>query len=224
LAQERRRASGGTPPHPADGYRLAVNVLLGFSVLLSLTTAACQVLLGSASVGGDEGFLRGLVGEDYAFSLSMIQVVVGAGLLAVWVLWFSQVRAVAERLAPGRLRYRPAMAGQGWFIPVWNLFVPKRIADDIWHASSPPSSGGRMAPPALSHSWWALWLLTFLTWPVLFWPWSEFTSWEFGRGYDGVEPIVWANLGAQLLVVPVAIAAFLFVRRLTAMQAARLDG
>jgi hypothetical protein len=151
-----------------------------------------------------------LVGEDYAFSLSMIQVVVGAGLLAVWVLWFSQVRAVAERLAPGRLRYRPAMAGQGWFIPVWN--------------SSPPSSGGRMAPPALSHSWWALWLLTFLTWPVLFWPWSEFTSWEFGRGYDGVEPIVWANLGAQLLVVPVAIAAFLFVRRLTAMQAARLDG
>ncbi|MGR6922479.1 DUF4328 domain-containing protein [[Actinomadura] parvosata] len=65
-------------------------------------------------------------------------------------------RVVAEGLAPGRLRYRPAMAVLGWFVPIGDLWLPKRIADDVRHASSPPGRGGAMAPAALLHGWWAL--------------------------------------------------------------------
>ncbi|GAB2484509.1 protein kinase domain-containing protein [Nocardiopsis aegyptia] len=209
LAQERRRTSGGPPPHPADGYRLAVNVLLGLVVLLAVATVGLHMHF--HRVMGDPG--------EYTPLLYSCQILAHAALVVAWLLWFSRVRAVAEGFAPGRLRYRSSAAVWGWFIPVGNLFLPKQIADDVWHASSP--SGEAMAPAGLLHTWWALWLAAFLTWPVLF-PdpvlekdfWYEAAPFLFRlRSY----------LGAQALTVAAAVAAFLFVRRLTGMQAARLD-
>ncbi|WP_053618566.1 protein kinase [Nocardiopsis sp. NRRL B-16309] len=209
LAQERRRASGGTPPHPADGYRLAIYVLLGLIVVLAVTTVGLHVhfhrVMGSPA--------------EYTPFLYSCQVLVHAALAVAWLLWFSRVRAVAEGFAPGRLRYSRSAAVWGWFVPVGNLFLPKQISDDMWHASSP--SGEAMAPAGLLHTWWVLWLAVFLTWPVLF-PdpvlenafWHETAPFLFRlRSY----------LGAQALTVAAAVAAFLFVRRLTTMQAARLD-
>jgi hypothetical protein len=236
LAQERRRASGGAPPHPADGYRLAINVLLGLLVLLSLTTAAYQVFLDTGQVLGDNErlYMGGLYADlllsydFYGFAVLWIpQMIANAGLVAVWLIWFARARSIAEQLAPRRLRYSPAAAVWGWFVPVGNLFVPKHIADDVWHASSPP--GGAMAPAGRLHTWWVLWLGALLAWPILCYPWPvsvEFdpSALEYDHYYPVLKPLAWVNLVAQLLVVPAAVAAFLFVRRLTAMQAARLDG
>ncbi|MFE3458614.1 protein kinase [Nocardiopsis aegyptia] len=234
LAHERRRASGGTPPHPADGYRLAIYVLLGLVVLLSLTTAAYQVFLDTGQVLGDgeghyaDGFYADLVLEFdlYGFVLMVPQMIANTGLVAVWLIWFSRARAVAERLAPGRLRYRPSAAVWGWFVPVGNLFLPKQIADDVWHASSP--TGGAMAPAGRLHAWWALWLVALPAWPILYYPWPvsvgfDPSALEHDDYYPLLEPLARLNFGAQLLVVPAAVAAFLFVRRLTDMQAARVD-
>ncbi|MEV6037405.1 DUF4328 domain-containing protein [Nonomuraea sp. NPDC052116] len=78
-----------------------------------------------------------------------------------WLIWFARVRTVAERLAPGQLRYRLFMVVVGWFIPVGSVFLPKQIANDVWHASSPPGRGGGMAPAGLLHAWWFVWLATF---------------------------------------------------------------
>jgi hypothetical protein len=231
LAQERRRASDGMPPHPADGFRLALYVLLGFSVLLSMTTVVYQLVIDMAAVPHyDWGLYATLVKAhgEFAFPLQGIQGAVHLGLTVTWVIWFYRVRAVAEWFAPGRLRYRPSAAVWGWFVPVGHLFLPKQIADDIWHASSPPGNSGTMAPARVLHTWWALLLATFLTWPILYVPWPYGVDRRTSLGSDLVsfdlERLAWVNLGAHLLVVPVAIAAFLFVRRLSAMQAARLDG
>lgn len=35
------------------------------------------------------------------------------------------------------LRYGPRWAVFGWLVPIWGLFVPKRIVDDLWRASVP---------------------------------------------------------------------------------------
>jgi serine/threonine protein kinase len=229
LAHERRRASGGAPPHPADGYRLAIYVLLGLLALLSVAAMSYQIFLTSVALS-EGGVLYDVLEYDeeiYGFTVYATQLAANVGLVGVWVLWFARVRALAERLAPGRLRYRPAMAVRGWFIPVGNLFVPKQIADDVWHASSPPGPRGAMAPPALLHAWWAVWLAVFVSWPLLYFPWPAFFRQEDVYGFDRyvyvAEPPVWINFGAQVLTVVAAVVAFFFVRRLTAMQAARLD-
>jgi hypothetical protein len=159
------------------------------------------------------------------------QVVLGLGLTACWLLWFFQIRVVAERLTPGRLRYRPSMAVYGWFIPIGNLWLPKQIADDIWHASSPPGRSGTTAPAGLLHTWWALWLVTFLSWPLFWIEWTTLLTTQYERRTDDdtlgqmyeFTPGAWANLALHLLVVPTAIVTAWLVRRLGSMQAAKLN-
>ncbi|MGW1116920.1 DUF4328 domain-containing protein [Streptomyces tanashiensis] len=144
----------------AAGYRTAVCWLLALFALVSVITAVWQLLV---NINIEEGI------DLDAERLLYAQILAGVGLVVCWLIWFARVRAVAEWLAPGRSRYQPSMAVKSWFIPGVNLFRPKQIADDIWHASSPPGWSGRMAPAGPLHVWWSLWLVTFLTWP-LFWP------------------------------------------------------
>ncbi|GAA2205710.1 hypothetical protein GCM10009850_011680 [Nonomuraea monospora] len=228
LADERRRMRGSL--RPAAAYRIAVYVMLALFGLISLSIVVHQL-----NIFEDVG--RMLPEDDYwdaddaAEELSIImlaaQVVSGLGLILCWLLWFHRVRVVAEQLAPGRLRYRPAMAVLGWFIPLGNLWLPKQIADDVWHASSPPGRGGAMAPAGLLHAWWALWLATLLSWPLFWLDWTEFLSStseeideETYRAF-AFEPEVWAILAAHVLAVPAVIVTAWYVRRLSAMQAAK---
>ncbi|TYB58560.1 DUF4328 domain-containing protein [Nonomuraea sp. PA05] len=231
LADERRRMRGAGPLHPAAAYQIAVYVMLALFGLISVSIVVHQLNL-------FEDMGRMLPEDDYwdadddAEELSLVmlvaQVVSGLGLALCWLLWFHRVRVAAERLAPGRLRYRPAMAVLGWFIPIGNLWLPKQIADDVWHASSPPGRGGAMAPAGLLHAWWALWLATLLSWPFFWLDWTEFlssTSEEVGEEtYRALvfTDWVWAILAAHVLAVPAVVVTAWYVRRLSAMQADKL--
>lgn len=227
LVDERRRARGQALP--ADGYRAAVYWLLALFALASALTAVQQLIV--IVDGADRDGLSTLWDsrseiEDTAYVLLGAQILLGVGLVVGWLIWFVRVRAVAERLAPGQLRYRPFMAVAGWFIPVGNLFLPKQIANDVWHASSPPGQAGGMAPANLLHTWWFVWLATLLTWPLYWTPWTETGKMRYSgmrqpRWYD-FEPLTWISLTLHVLVVPAAVVAALYVRRLTAMQAAKL--
>ncbi|RVX41961.1 serine/threonine protein kinase [Nonomuraea polychroma] len=231
---ERHHMHGGSLPYPATGYRIAVYVLLALFALVSVSTAMHQL-----AYAEDAGQMRLLENyndiHEFSETSSTImlaaQMIVGVGLLVCWLLWFFRVRVGAERLAPGQLRYRPSMAVYSWFIPIGNLWLPKQIADDIWRASSPPGRSGTMAPAGLLHTWWALWLVTFLTWPLFWYEWTEFLSTHSEHmAYDGslyhayeYTPAVWASLALHVLVVPTAIVTARYVRRLSAMQAAKLN-
>ncbi|WP_323181667.1 DUF4328 domain-containing protein [Streptomyces sp. NBC_00572] len=137
------------------------------------------------------------------------------------------MRSVAEQFAPGRLRYRPSMAVLGWLIPVGNLFLPKQIANDVWHASSPPGQGDSTDPARLLHTWWAACLVPLMTWPLLLHPWTRFRKEVFyWDGKDGwfryeFQPVTWFVLALHLLIVPAAIVTARYVDRVTAMQAAK---
>ncbi|RMI28089.1 protein kinase domain-containing protein [Streptomyces triticirhizae] len=244
LVDERRRA-GRRPPtatHTGPLY-----VMLTLFTLVTLASAV-HVRLVSGNEGewnavNDYRDLWVLEHETSAYLLLATRAVTAVGLVASWLLWFHQVRVTAEGFVPGGLRYRTRTAVTGWFVPLGNLFLPKRIANDIWHASSPPRPDGRMAPAGLLHTWWALWLATFLTWPLFWTPWTETVdldsaSTEVCRGWDEglcdpdflvdeytywywFEPLTWVNFWLHLLVVPTAIVTALYVRRLTALQTAR---
>jgi hypothetical protein len=204
LVNERRHRRGGSPLYPATGFEIAVYVLLALFTLVSVNTAVHQLTVANRIPllmefsGGSRNDIEELGGVMLG-----AQVVLGVGLVVFWLLWFSRVRAIAERLAPGRLRYSPSMAVYGWFIPLANFFLPKQIADDLWHASSPPAHGGAMATAGLLHAWWALWLGTFLTWPLFWVPWWEFLDVTSGGDpnyylYD-VEPLGWVSLALRVL-------------------------
>ncbi|MDA0564046.1 protein kinase [Streptomonospora sp. S1-112] len=217
LANERRLARGRPPLYPASGYQIAVYVALTLFTLCSAVTVVAQLLLLDHVLGLDpnDGYYD--LGDGY-LSLLTVHALSGAGVIACWLAWFARARGVAERIAPGRLRYSPAMAVYGWFIPAANLYLPKQIANDVWHASSPPGHGGAMAPAGILHAWWVMWLITFAGWPLFWWPWTEFLP------YYGPDPWFWGNMALQVLVLPAAIVTALYVRRLSAMQAARLTG
>ncbi|MCX4986747.1 protein kinase [Streptomyces sp. NBC_00572] len=251
LADERRRARGRTGP--ADGYRAALYWLLGLSALVSALTAVHQVVVFATVPGRRQG--EDLYpGWDDAWeniadverwdsvtfhSLFAAQLLFGAGLAVSWLVWFARVRATAEQFAPGRLRYRPYMAMVAWFIPVANLFLPKQIANDVWHASSPPGQGDGTAPaPRLLQGWWAACLFALVAGPLVLTPWTSLLdrtqlsdSPPVGESccysyYDTYEflPETWLTLVLHVLVVPAAFVAAGYVRRLTAMQEAKARG
>ncbi|MFB6525092.1 DUF4328 domain-containing protein [Streptomyces sp. NPDC056399] len=167
-------------------------------------------------------------------ALFAAQLLFGAGLAVSWLIWFARVRAVAERFAPGRLRYPPYMAVVGWSIPVANFFLPKQIANDVWHASSPPGHGTAPAPRLLQ-GWWATFLFALVAGPLVLTPWTALLDRTSlteeppdemsccSSYYDKYEfnPETWLTLVVHVLVVPAAVVAAGYVRQLTIMQAAK---
>ncbi|MFJ9557320.1 DUF4328 domain-containing protein [Nocardiopsis sp. NPDC101807] len=237
LVHERRRARGEAPPRPPRGEQAAVHWLLVLFALAAAVAVVHQLVVAAESgvelSGHAYAASRGPWGwRTFALALWYVQIALGAGLMAAWTVWFLRVRTLAESFAPGRLRYRPRMAVLGWFVPVGNLWLPKQIADDVWHASSPADQGGRTAPAGVVHLWWALWLPALATWPLFWTPWALMIEERHGIGdFGSIEvyefeflPMAWAALAAHAVAVPAAITAAVFVRRLTDMQAARLGG
>ncbi|RBM13139.1 DUF4328 domain-containing protein [Streptomyces sp. PT12] len=252
LADQRRDVRGWSR---TDAYRRVLYGMLTFLALASLASTA-HLLSGLAGSGRSEAVDR--VGDLWIWELGigdrsqrgMTYVLLGAralaaaGLVVCWLLWFHQVRATAERFVPGGLRYQPRTAVTSWFVPIGNLFLPKQIANDVWHASGPPRPGGGMGPAAPLHAWWFLWLVTLLTWPAFWTPWFETINRrsdqmffcetrdaegdcryveDIGYWYE-FEPLTWLILAAHLLVVPAVVVTALYVRRLTALQTARARG
>ncbi|MET9148151.1 DUF4328 domain-containing protein [Streptomyces sp. NPDC004042] len=218
LAEERE---GADRPEPAT---IAVYAALTLFTAVALGTAGRQLYLASTLHGNaayqywDGGSASDLWGK--------LQIGSGAVLVVCWLLWFTQARAAAEHFAPGRLRHHPRMAVLAWFVPVGNLYLPKQIANDVWHASSPPGRAGAMAPAARLDLWWSLWLLTLVTWPE-FWRtchWARINHADWAdrpHGDYALNTTGWTAVVLRLLVVPTAVAAALYVHRLTALQRAR---
>ncbi|WP_129838890.1 protein kinase [Streptomyces sp. RFCAC02] len=213
---------------------VSVILLLALFAAVSLVTAVHQI---SVAIGMGEMYSRY---DDYTadkqawvdvFSVLMpAQIAVGAALVVCWLIWFARLRAVAGAIAPGRLRHRPSLAVAGWLVPGVNLFVPKRIADDIWRASTP--SGRRPAGARPPRAWWIAWLATFLTWPGFWFPWTlglreDWVGLDPAAGsgeHLGLQysftPSAWIALVLHLTAVPAAIVTASHVHRLSAAQAA----
>jgi Protein kinase domain/Domain of unknown function (DUF4328) len=80
---------------------------------------------------------------------------------ALWLAWFRRAYLNLPALGARRLRFRPWWALGAWLLPVFSLFRPKQVLNDIWRASDPDLPDGQAAswrgrPVAELLGWWWL--------------------------------------------------------------------
>jgi len=142
------------------------------------------------------------------------QVVLYVPSAVVFVAWFYRMRRVTGLLAPDRFRNGPGWAIGSWLIPLVNLWMPYRVAFDMWSAATMlPADGeryrARMWPVNL---WWALLVLSVLFNRIAAAAYKDAES--PGEIRDGVTQYMIADA----VHIAAAAAAVYFAVRLTAMQ------
>lgn len=101
------------------------------------------------------------------------RVTIAAGLVATAALLLAGVfvirwQSAALRNGPalgGGTHWSPLAAGIAWLVPVWSLFGPKQVFNELWRRSEPgrPVDGDRtviatVRLPAFHSGWWVLWV------------------------------------------------------------------
>jgi hypothetical protein len=86
------------------------------------------------------------------------------GITAIlFIAWFYRAYCNLVRVGIADLRFGPGWAVGGWFIPLFNLFRQKQIANDIWKASAASRTVGLARRDEIPLSgvlnwWWATWI------------------------------------------------------------------
>ncbi|MFJ2767474.1 DUF4328 domain-containing protein [Streptomyces sp. NPDC087300] len=204
------------------GLGRAVMALLAVVIVVDL-----YALWADAAVRGVmDDLISGEYDEDIArdaeFADNLYTAAAGAQLVAlvatcvVFLVWFHRVRVNAEAFDPHIHSKSRGWTVGGWFVPVVNLWFPRRIAIDIWDASG-DRSRSLEAPadretPGLINAWWTLWLLSIMA--------GRYA----GRRYSAAEEPEEINSALTAIMVSdaldlvAAVLAIVFVHRLTRMQ------
>lgn len=140
----------------------------------------------------------------------------------VFLCWFHRVRVNAEVFEPYIHSKTRGWAVGGWFVPIVNLWFPRRIALDIWDASGERSvaldrtmtlgDASARATHPLVNGWWTLWVAS-----LLVGRWASSGYWAAEEA-DEIDAAINRMMLADVLHVGAAVLAILFVLRLTRMQ------
>ncbi|KAB2976544.1 DUF4328 domain-containing protein [Streptomyces sp. SS1-1] len=204
------------PPHTRlpGGVRPASQVLL---------VVVCVLLAGMALTDLFAVFaglrIRTLTGADPARALDGaytlyeragdLQGMVTLPGMVVFVVWFYLMRRDLGVLAPDAFRNGRGWAVGGWLIPFVNLWMPYRVAVDMWGAAAPLPRRASLWPVNL---WWGL----FVGGTLL----GRYASSGYADsdGLTEVREAVAQYVAADLLNAGAAVAAGYVAVRLTAMQ------
>jgi serine/threonine protein kinase len=230
----------GTPPDPPappappaalEGYlplrrpARRVRRALWVSLLLALASGAANL--------GDTRIVRTLVGDaaatgDLYLWVGLVQAawfLVTAGL---WLAWFRRAYLNLPALGARRLRFRPWWAVGAWLLPVFSLFRPKQVLNDVWRASDPdlpPDQAGtwRRRPVAELLGWWWLTFLASIlvrsiTTEAVHAAADLMLLGLLPERFDRFQPSAGMQILADLLTVVCALLALRVVRRTTARQ------
>ena len=207
---------------PARRVRLALAV----SILLALASAAANLGHTQAArelAGGGTGDLYLWIGAVQAAWF-----LVTAGL---WLAWFRRAYLNLPALGARRLRFRPWWAVGAWLVPVFSLFRPKQVLNDIWRASDPglpPEQGDtwRRRPVAELLGWWwlsflASVLVRSITTEAVHAAADLMLLGLLPEQLDRFQPSAGMQILADLLTVLCGLLALRVVRRTTARQQER---
>lgn len=170
------KRSGGAWPTSIERSQASdtsgLKVLGGWAQWLVWGSAAVfgiAAVLGLVAWGTYENYLSGAasaadsVGADDAYWAA-----VGFGFFAmlpaavVVIVWLYRHHKRLSTIAGPDMKYSHGWTIGGWFIPIGNLWIPKRIVDDLWRRSGRTdgvnATGDSEAVPARNHWWWALWI------------------------------------------------------------------
>jgi hypothetical protein len=198
-------------------------VLLGLLAAVDVASLALGYriteIIGSMETDPERYSAREVDATDAIYAVSGIsQFVLYAAIGVCFLVWFWRARSNAAAFVPDGHRMAPGWAIGAWFIPVANLWLPCRVALDIWRAgaAADPATGRPVRVPVASvHLWWWVWTVSALVGRVA------------GSLNIGAETPDEGMLAIRLLMaadaldIVAAVFAILFVRKLTRMQEVR---
>ncbi|MFE7274764.1 DUF4328 domain-containing protein [Streptomyces sp. NPDC057623] len=213
------------PPHGHNarlsspvGLGRAVAVLLGLVIATDLFAVWADVMsydvLG-ALVDGDFSAAvqhRAERADSLFAAAGVAQTVALLATAVVFLVWFHRVRVNAEVFDPFGHRKKRGWAVWGWFVPVVNLWFPRRIAQDIWDASGPWSAA---RPHGLLNAWWTAWVVSLFAGRI------SSTAYRKAETAPEIRRAVGQVLFADAVDIVAAVLAVLFVLALTRMQDAK---
>jgi hypothetical protein len=146
----------------------------------------------------------------------------------LWLAWFRRAYLNLPALGARRLRFRPWWAVGSWLLPVFSLFRPKQVLNDIWRASDPdlpldrPDAWRKRPIPEFLGWWWLVFLASILVRSIT-------TEAVHGAAdfmllgllperFDRFQASAGMQVVADLLTVVCALLALRVVRRTTARQ------
>jgi serine/threonine protein kinase len=238
------RSDGAPNVHPAVDL-LAYQPLRrpARRVRLVLWVAIIIALVGTSANLGDTVIVALLEGRapgptsDFARGVAVVQALWFLVSATLFLAWFRRAYANLAPLGARRLRYGRWWTVGAWVLPVFSLFRPKQLLNDIWRASDPdlpPDMGDRwrrrQVTPLLRW-WWVAFLASILvrsiTTEAVRTAASVMTLGLLASQLDRFEATADVQVLADLLTVLAGLLALRVVRRTTIRQeqrAARLAG
>lgn len=147
--------------------KVAMGVLAAVALanLYGISADLEYVSLANDLLGGERVSFEDAEAVDDKFARSATIQLVATLLCAVtFLLWLARAHNNASALgAPPRETKAAALFC--WFVPIANLFVPKRVVNDIWRGSDPddpeppPPEWRKRRVSGLVQAWWITWLL-----------------------------------------------------------------
>jgi hypothetical protein len=220
------------PPAPAaalEGYLplrrpgRRARAALGVSILLALASAAANL--------GDTQAARRLTGDgagDLYLWVGLIQAAWFLVTTGFWLAWFRRAYLNLPALGARRLRYRLWWAVGSWLLPVFSLFRPKQVLNDIWRASDPdlpldrPDAWRKRPVAELLGWWWLVFLASILvrsiTTEAVHAAADLMLLGLLPEQLDRFQPSAGMQILADLLTVTCGLLALRVVRRTTARQ------
>lgn len=213
------------PPHGHNawlsspvGLGWAVVVLLGLVIATDLFAVWADVMLydvlGPVVDGGITEDVERRVerAESLYTAAGVAQTAALLSTAVLFLVWFHRVRVNAEVFDPFGHRKKRGWAVGGWFVPVVNLWFPRRIALDIWDASGPWDAP---RPHGLVNAWWTAWVIGLLAGRM------SSTTYRRAETVAEIRQAVGQVLFADAVDIVAAVLAILFVLALTRMQDAK---
>ncbi|MFI6939434.1 DUF4328 domain-containing protein [Streptomyces sp. NPDC050418] len=220
--------SGLTPtPVPAGpmaylkspiGLSTALTWLFGAMIVADLFSLWAGLRLRSAMTelradpASDALFDRTNAAEALYGVSGLVQGGVMIALIVVFLVWFWRVRGNAEVFGPEFQSMARGWTIGSWFVPIANLWLPRRVASDIWGASEP---AGPPTSQALLNGWWLMFAATMV--------FGRYASSDYTRAesFEEIRDAVTLLSVSDAVDVVACVVAVLFVRRLTGMQTAK---
>ncbi|WP_030597414.1 DUF4328 domain-containing protein [Streptomyces fulvoviolaceus] len=197
------------------GLGRAAAVMLGLVAAADLFSLGAGALMYDASgdlAAGDFGdaVVRRADQADVLYTVaSAAQSVTLIACAIVYLNWFQRVRVNAEAFDSSGHSKKRGWTIWAWFVPIVNLWFPRRIALDIWDASSP---WGKPRGHGLVNTWWTLWIVALFAGRV------GYSAYQRADTAQEIHDATVQAMFADALDLWAALFAVLVVLRLTRMQ------